>query len=483
MSVGQQLSETRRRDRMQRVMSGWWDTLQRKRQLAEARRVKLRQLLLSYLQRRQDGENQRALAALVIHQRSKRRRLAAIFAVWKAGGLRRLNGRRHDAVRGERLMARRALQAWRSAVEMRKKRLHAAFVEVQHRASVALLAAALERWRHVLYLRSLHEQLFGRNEHGEADTQLAPFAHWRRRCLTVAWQLWKTDSIDGQLNRRAENKHRTVTVCHVLSQWRQWARHIKQQRQLSALLLVNSKRAVFTQWRQALALQRQERRAAESLQSTLTATSLPFIRPLLLASLRPHVSSQPVLDWFNRWRAFVAHRHERLQKTTAAYQLYHHSLVASAFGLLLAEYRLSAHVGSFARSLAQHRVTSAVLCWHQHTQQRHTIRTVAQLSSAHHSSRLVSGVLSAWRQQCKRGAVRRLRCAEVERGVDALVVRSAFQRWHVAAAGQRRRQRVFTLTHCFLLWKWQTLRLRERRQLLQADNQSTVTTQPVAVHV
>ena len=481
--VGQQLFEKRSNNCMQRVMRGWWAAVQQKRRLAEVRRLKLEQLLHAYVKQRQDAENRSLKAEIVVRQRAQRRRLAAVFTVWRGGGLRRLNERRHDAVRGEQSAARHVLREWRTTVQQRKEQLGKATVAFEHRAGTALLAATFETWRHTLYLRSVHEQVHGIVDEDEAGLHIAAFTHWRRRCMSDAWERWRSEVIERRIDGQAETRHRAVAAGRAVSRWSASARRTKQQRLLGARSQLNDERRVFSQWRQALAMQRQERRAAESLQFTLTATSLPFIRPLLLSILRPQLPSRPSVDWFRCWRAYVAHRKQRLEMMTAAYQLYHHNLLASAFVLMLAECRMAAHTTTSARSLTQHRLSAALHRWHQHTEQRHTARTVAELSSAHHSSRLVSNVLSAWRQQCKSDAVRRSRCAEVERGVDALVVRGAFQRWRTAAVGERRRQRMFSLSHCFLLWKWQTRRLRERRQLLQADNKANVPTLAVAVRV
>ena len=483
VAVGQQLAEKRHRDRMLRAMHGWWEAARQKKQLAEARRSKLRQLLYAYLRYRQDAAGQRVRSELILYQQATRKRLTAIFAVWKEGGLRRLDKRRHDTAQSEQMMARRALLEWHAAVQRRKQRVSEATVAVEHMANVGLLTASLKCWRRTLHLRASYERLYGRLDEAEADMQITAFAYWRHHCITVAWRVWRTESIERRLHRQAEKQYRSVALTLALSRWRGTARQTKQQRQLSALMHLNSKRALFARWRQALAVQRHERRAAESLQLTLSVTSLPFVRPLLLSILRPQLPSQLALEWFHRWRAYVAHRQQRLQMTTAAYQLYHHNLLTSAFVLMLSHYRMAAATTLYARSRTRQRLSSAVQHWHRYTQQHHTARTVAQLSSVHYNSRLVSAVLSAWRQQSKRGAARRSRCAEIERGVDALVVRSAFHRWHTAAVGERRRQRMFTLSHCFLVWKWQTVRLRERRQLLEADSRSSIAPQAVAVDV
>jgi len=483
VSVGQLLCDHRRLHSLQRVMSGWWEALRQKRQLAATRRTKLQQLLSRYVVHRQHVQAQRMRAEVVLSQQAGRRRVAAVFAVWKQGGLRRLQDKRRDAARDDQLVLGRAVLQWQTAVQQGKRQLGAAAVAVERGASVAVLTAALQHWRHALYLRSLHEQLRGPAEDGEEEGHLSSFAHWRQHCLIDAWRMWRNESTDRRLEREAVERHRNIGFGTAISHWRRTTRQAKQQRQSNALSRLSSQRFVFAQWRHSLSLQRQERRAAESLQSTLTTTSLPFIRPLLLSILHPHLPSQPAAEWFHCWRAYIAHRQRRLQVTTAAYQLYHQHLLASAFGVMLAESRTAAHTASFTRSLAQSRLCAALHDWHERTQQRSTARTVVELSSAHHTTRLVSGVLSAWRRQSRRGAARRLRCAEVERGVDALVVHSAFQRWRAAAVGERRRQRMFTLSHAFLVWKWQILRLRERRQLLHADQMSSVAAQTQAVAV
>ena len=486
IAIGQQLSEKRRQDRMQRVMSGWWDALQQKRQLAEARRAKLRHLLHAYLKHRQDADSRQRLGAeLVVSQQGRRRRLAALFTAWKESGLRRVDDARHVAAQCEQLMARRALHGWRTAVQQRKAQLGEAKEAVQRRATAALTATAFQHWRQMLYIRSLYEQLHGRMEDDSADMQLAAFAHWRHQCMSDAWQLWRTESVECRLNRQSEKHYHTVTVSRALSRWSRTARHANQQRQSTTLAHHNHQRRAFAQWRHALANQRQERRAAESLQTTLTSTSLPLVRTLLLSVLRPTVSSVPAVDWFGRWRAYVGHRRRRLEMTTAAYQLYHHNLLAAAFGVMRSEHSLAAQTASFAHSLARHRLTTALHHWHTATTHTRTLHTLAQLTTTHHNSRLATTTLTAWRHHTARNAARRTHCAAVERSVDALVVRAAFGRWRGGVVGVRRRARMFVMGRCFLVWKLQVVRLRERRQLLLADSQSHVasTTQAVAVNV
>ena len=483
VSVGQQLAEQRRLHGLQRAMSGWWEALRQKRRLAAARRSKLQQLLGGYVMHRQHAQQQRMRAELLLCRRAERGRLTAIFAVWKEGGRRRLQDRKQVEARDGHQLVGRALQQWRTAAQQGRTQLDAAAAALERGAGAALLAAAFAHWQHTLYLRSLCERMQGHDADGDTEAQLASFVHWRLRCMRDVWQVWRNGSIDRRLSRQAVSQHRSIKIGTALSHWRTTTRQAKQRRQMHTLSRSNSQRAVFAQWRHSLSLQRQERRAAESLRSTLTTASLSFTRPLLLSILHPQLPSQPVSDWFRRWRVYVAHRQQRLQLTTAAYQLYHHNLLAAAVAVLCAESRIAAQTASLARLLAQRRQSAALHDWHAHTQQRSTMRTVTELSAAHHSSRLVSGVLSAWRRQSKRGAARRLRCAEVERGVDALVVRSAFQRWHTAAVGERRRQRMFALSHAFLVWKWQMLRLRERRQLLRADELSTVAAQTHVIAV
>ena len=163
-------------------------------------------------------------------------------------------------------------------------------------------------------------------------------------------------------------------------------------------------RELLAQWAQTVREEREERQRLQRLTQRLPSLA-SGLRSLLLSCLRPSLPSLPVSSFMQRWAAFAASRRRR--------------------SLLL----------SRAETLNR--------------------------------TRLLFSVLRGWAAAALRGRARRQRREDVARGVDGVCARNGFLLWRGVVEQGRSRQRRYIVSHAFCVWKWQSRRLRERRQLLQ----------------
>jgi hypothetical protein len=340
-----------------------------------------------------------------------------------------------------------------------------------------LLRQSFIQWRGTLHLRLLYidwrqrqrqsrENGYSDEEEEEEERELAAFVHWRHRCLQMVWSVWKIKWHEATVEKLAAESHRVRTMKKALHQWKN---NIKQQQKEQHWMTerkMERQHQAFSMWRVALEEERAERRAVDFIQSSVTKSSLSFCSPILLSCLRPSVPSASLSDYFHRWSAYISHRRDRSQLMFIANHFHHTRLISAAFSILHHTHSLSALTHSVSLSIQSRRIHSALSVWRERAQERRRSESVRRLSNDHYRVSVVMRVMRGWKDVGRRGRERRVRREEVQRGLDELVVRNAFERWKGVVERLKRRERTFLISHSFMVWKMQARRVRERRELL-----------------